>query len=42
LTELGAVLGQDMTLECCYAKLSYLLGKVYYFRINNFNLGLFN
>lgn len=28
LTELGAVLGQDMTLECCYAKLSYLLGKV--------------
>ncbi|CDW83985.1 l-asparaginase archaeal glu-trnagln amidotransferase subunit d [Stylonychia lemnae] len=29
LTELGAVLGQDMTLECCYAKLSYLLGKGY-------------
>ena len=28
LTELGAVLGQDMTLETCYAKLSYLLGKV--------------
>ena len=27
LTELGAVLGQDMTIECCYAKLSYLLGK---------------
>lgn len=27
LTDLGAVLGQDMTLECCYAKLSYLLGK---------------
>jgi L-asparaginase/Glu-tRNA(Gln) amidotransferase subunit D len=29
LTDLGAVLGQDMTLECCYAKLSYLLGKGY-------------
>jgi len=26
LTDLGAVLGQDMTLECCYAKLIYLLG----------------
>jgi len=29
LTDLGAVLGQDMTLECCYAKLSFLLGKNY-------------
>jgi len=29
LTDLGAVLGQDMSLECCYAKLSYLLGKGY-------------
>lgn len=29
LTELGAVLGQDMTLECCYAKLSYLIGYGY-------------
>jgi L-asparaginase/Glu-tRNA(Gln) amidotransferase subunit D len=29
LTELGAVLGQDMTLECTYAKLSYLIGKGY-------------
>ena len=29
LTDLGAVLGQDMTLECCYAKLSFLLGKGY-------------
>eukprot|EP00347_Sterkiella_histriomuscorum_P002989 403366027 len=29
LTEIGAVLGQDMTMESCYAKLSYLLGKDY-------------
>ena len=29
LTDLGAVLGQDMTVECCYAKLAYLLGKGY-------------
>lgn len=29
LVEMGAVLGQDMTAECCYAKLSYLLGKGY-------------
>ena len=29
LTDMGAVLGQDMTLECCYAKLSFLLGKRY-------------
>ena len=29
LTDMGAVLGQDMTLECCYAKLSFLLGKGY-------------
>jgi L-asparaginase/Glu-tRNA(Gln) amidotransferase subunit D len=28
LTEKGAVLGQDMTKECCFAKLSYLIGKV--------------
>ena len=28
LTDMGAVLGQDMTIECCYAKLSYLLGQV--------------
>ena len=27
--EMGAVLGQDMTIECCFAKLSYLLGKKY-------------
>ena len=27
--EMGAVLGQDMTIECCFAKLSYLLGKEY-------------
>lgn len=26
---MGAVLGQDMTIECCFAKLSYLLGKKY-------------
>lgn len=30
LTDMGAVLGQDMTVECVYAKLSYLLGKVNY------------
>lgn len=29
LVEMGAVLGQDMTIECCFAKLSYLLGKRY-------------
>ena len=29
LVELGAVLGNDMTIECVYAKLSYLLGKGY-------------
>jgi hypothetical protein len=29
LTDMGAVLGQDMTVECVYAKLSYLLGKGY-------------
>jgi L-asparaginase/Glu-tRNA(Gln) amidotransferase subunit D len=29
LIDLGAVLGLDMTVECCYAKLSYLLGKQY-------------
>ena len=29
LVDLGAVLGQDMTVECCYAKLAYLLGKGY-------------
>ncbi len=29
LTDMGAVLGQDMTVECVYAKLSYLLGKVF-------------
>lgn len=29
LVELGAVLGLDMTMECCYAKLAYLLGKKY-------------
>ena len=29
LTDLGAVLAQDMSLECCYAKLSYLLGLGY-------------
>lgn len=29
LVEMGAVLAYDMTLECIYAKLSYLLGKNY-------------
>lgn len=27
LKDMGAVLAFDMTIECCYAKLSYLLGK---------------
>lgn len=29
LVDLGAVLAYDMTLECIFAKLSYLLGKQY-------------
>lgn len=29
LIDMGAVLAYDMTLECCFAKLSYLLGKKY-------------
>lgn len=29
MVEMGAVLAYDMTLECIYAKLSYLLGKNY-------------
>jgi hypothetical protein len=29
LIEMGAVLAYDMTLECCFAKLSYLMGKKY-------------
>jgi lysophospholipase len=29
LVNLGAVLGNDMTTECCLAKLSYLFGKKY-------------
>ena len=28
LTEMGCILAQDMTLECLFAKLSYLIGKV--------------
>ena len=28
LTEMGCILTQDMTLECLFAKLSYLIGKV--------------
>lgn len=28
LTDLGCLLAQDMTLECLFAKLSYLIGKV--------------
>lgn len=29
LTDLGCLLAQDMTLECLFAKLSYLIGKGY-------------
>lgn len=29
LTEMGCILAQDMTLECLFAKLSYLIGKGY-------------
>lgn len=29
LVNMGAVLGNDMTIECCLAKLSYLFGKKY-------------
>ena len=28
LTEMGCILAEDMTLECLFAKLSYLIGKV--------------
>jgi len=28
LTDMGCMLAQDMTLECLFAKLSYLIGKV--------------
>jgi L-asparaginase/Glu-tRNA(Gln) amidotransferase subunit D len=29
LVNMGAVLGNDMTIECCLSKLSYLFGKKY-------------
>jgi len=28
LTDMGCLLAQDMTVECLFAKLSYLIGKV--------------
>ena len=28
LTEMGCILAEDMTMECLFAKLSYLIGKV--------------
>lgn len=29
MTDIGCILAQDMTLECLFAKLSYLIGKKY-------------
>ena len=31
LTQMGCILAMDMTVECLFAKLSYLLGKVSFF-----------
>ena len=33
LTEMGCILAEDMTMECLFAKLSYLIGKVIPFAI---------
>ena len=37
LTEMGCILAQDMTLECLFAKLSYLIGKVSFIFLSRYH-----